>query len=61
MKLVGRLALICGAGILLVLAVPFALVQLDLISAGWLRLVPVGIALVIASTILAAIFVRKKV
>lgn len=54
MRLVGQAALLCFAGILLVVAVPFGLVQLDLIPAAWLRLTPTAIALVIAGSLIGA-------
>lgn len=59
MKLVGRAALLCCAGILLVVAIPFGLVQLDLMPAAWLRMTPTAIALTIAVTLIAVALGRK--
>lgn len=60
MRLVGQAALFCFAGILLVIAVPFGLVQLDLIPAAWLRLTPTGIALVIAAALIGAAVAYRR-
>jgi divalent metal cation (Fe/Co/Zn/Cd) transporter len=59
-KLAANLALLCVAGILLIVAVPVGLERFDLIPASWLRFVPVGIALVIAAAFLAAAIGRPK-
>jgi|GEM_PF-6371038 len=60
MRLVGQAALFCFAGILLVIAVPFGLVQLDLIPAAWLRLTPTAIALVIAGSLIGAALAYRR-
>lgn len=59
MKLIGRAALLCFAGILLVVAIPFGLVQLDLIPAAWLRMTPTAITLTIAATLIAVALGHK--
>ena len=45
---------------LLIIAVPFLLVQLDIIKADWLRLEPAVILIVIAVTVILMILVQKR-
>lgn len=60
MRFSARVILGATALILLVLAVPFALVQLDLIDAALLRLVPSTIALILAGGALVMLAERRR-
>jgi hypothetical protein len=53
--LTGKFAGICAAALLIAIAGPFALERLMLIPAGWLRLEPALIMLVVAAVLIASL------
>lgn len=48
------------AAVLLIIAIPYGLVQLDLLAAGRLRLVPSAIAVAIAVAFIAAVLTSRR-
>lgn len=54
-----RVSIIVIAIVLLVLAVPYLLVQMDVLDAEWLRVVPATLAIVVAMSGMVA-FLRRR-
>jgi hypothetical protein len=53
MLVAGRLLLLCLGAVVALVAFAFGLVQLDLMPARWLNLLPEAMALTIAATLIA--------
>ena len=60
LKLLGRVATACAIAMLLTIALPFAMVRLDWISARWLGLVPSALAVEIAAALAFTLYHSRK-
>ena len=60
LKLLGRVATACAIAMLLTIALPFAMVRLDWISARWLGLVPSALAVEIAAALAFTLYRSRR-